>query len=268
MKPISKTAFYCCGVRMQDAESSNPICGDVYAKRFMNDEGRRILETFKDEVRPNSSNVARHRIIDDLLREELRAKPDLRIVIIGAGFDSRAYRLKGGRWVELDEPQVVAYKNELLSPATCDNPLDRVAIDFSNESVEEKLSSFATTDRAVVVIEGVFMYLEEEVIRQLLQTLRRLFPRHKLICDLMSRAFFEKYGRTIHQKITGLGASFKFTEKTPEKLFLDNNYELLGRISVTERAMEFSPKKIPKIILRTLFRSLTNGYAIYEFETR
>src|SRR6185503_21276065 len=159
MKPISKTAFYCCGVRMQDAESSNPICGDVYAKRFMNDEGRRILETFKDEVRPNSSNVARHRIIDDLLREELRAKPDLRIVIIGAGFDSRAYRLKGGRWVELDEPQVVAYKNELLSPATCDNPLDRVAIDFSNESVEEKLSSFATTDRAVVVIEGVFMYL-------------------------------------------------------------------------------------------------------------
>jgi len=31
MKPISKTAFYCCGVRMQDAESSNPICGDVYA---------------------------------------------------------------------------------------------------------------------------------------------------------------------------------------------------------------------------------------------
>jgi hypothetical protein len=143
-----------------------------------------------------------------------------------------------------------------------------VAIDFSNESVEEKLSSFATTDRAVVVIEGVFMYLEEEVIRQLLQTLRRLFPQHKLICDLMSRAFFEKYGRTIHQKITGLGASFKFTEKTPEKLFLDNNYELLGRISVTERAMEFSPKKIPKIILRTLFRSLTNGYAIYEFETR
>jgi len=112
------------------------------------------------------------------------------------------------------------------------------------------------------------MYLEEEVIRQLLQTLRRLFPQHKLICDLMSRAFFEKYGRTIHQKITGLGASFKFTEKTPEKLFLDNNYELLGRISVTERAMEFSPKKIPKIILRTLFRSLTNGYAIYEFETR
>ena len=253
---------------MQDAESSNPVCGDVYAKCFMNDEGLRILETFKDEVRPNSSNVARHRIIDDLLREELLAKPDLRVVIIGAGFDSRAYRLKGGRWVELDEPQVIAYKNELLSPATCENELDRISIDFSTESVEEKLSSFATTDSVVVIIEGVFMYLEEEVIRQLLQTLRRLFPQHTLICDLMSRTFFEKYGRTIHQKLTGLGASFKFTENNPEKLFLNSNYTLSRKISVTETAMEFSSKKIPKIILRMFFRALTEGYAIYEFETR
>jgi len=267
MKPISKTAFYCCGVRMQDAETSHPVCGDVYAKRFMNDEGRRILETFKDEERPNRSNVARHRIIDDLLREELRAKQDLRIVIIGAGFDSRAFRLKGGRWVELDEPQVIAYKNELLSPTTCENELDRIPIDFASESVEEKLSSFATTDSVIVIIEGVFMYLSEEVIRQLLHTLRRLFPQHKLICDLMSKTFFEKYGRTIHQKITGLGASFKFTEKNPEKLFLDNDYKLSGWISVTEKAMEFAPKKIPKFILRTFFRSLTNGYAIYVFET-
>jgi methyltransferase (TIGR00027 family) len=268
MKPISKTAFYCCGVRMQDAESSHPVCGDVYAKAFMNEEGRRILETFKDEVRPNGSNVARHRVIDDLLRVELLAKPDLRVVIIGAGFDSRAYRLKGGRWVELDEPQVIAYKNELLSPSTCENELERIPIDFSSESVEEKLSSFATTEPVVVIIEGVFMYLQEEVIQQLLHTLRRVFPQHKLICDLMSRAFFEKYGRTIHQKITGMGASFKFTEKNPEKLFLDNNYKLNGRISVTEKAMEFTSKKIPQIILRTFFRTLTNGYAVYEFETR
>jgi hypothetical protein len=32
MKPISQTAFYCCGVRMQDAESEKPVCGDVFAR--------------------------------------------------------------------------------------------------------------------------------------------------------------------------------------------------------------------------------------------
>lgn len=50
MKPISKTAFYCCGVRMLDAKRSNPVCGDVYAEGFMNGDGLRIFEAFKDET--------------------------------------------------------------------------------------------------------------------------------------------------------------------------------------------------------------------------
>ena len=46
---------------MQDAESANPVCGDVYAKAFMNEEGLQILESFKGEAGPNASNVARRR---------------------------------------------------------------------------------------------------------------------------------------------------------------------------------------------------------------
>ena len=65
-------------------------------------------------------------------------------MIIGAGFDSRAYRLKGGTWIELDEPQVIAYKNDRLSASNCENELNRIPIDFSSESLEEKLSSFQT----------------------------------------------------------------------------------------------------------------------------
>jgi methyltransferase (TIGR00027 family) len=187
MKPISQTAFYCCGVRMQDAERSNPVCNDSYAKAFMNEEGLRILEAFKDETNPNASNVTRHRIIDDLLRQELLTDPDLLIVIIGAGFDSRAYRLSGGRWLELDEPQVISYKNERLPASTCENELRRIPIDFSTDSLTEKLSPFSSQRPVVVVIEGVFMYLDEEVIEELLQKLHRLFPRHKLLCDLRKR---------------------------------------------------------------------------------
>ncbi|HJT66539.1 MAG TPA: SAM-dependent methyltransferase [Pyrinomonadaceae bacterium] len=266
MKPISQTAFYCCGVRMQDAASDKPVCGDVYAKVFMNEEGLRILEKFKDETNPNTSNVARARMVDDLLREELRANPNLRVVLIGAGFDSRAYRLKGGTWFELDEPQVIAYKNERLPVSQAQNPLQRIAIDFSTESLEEKLSAAASdSGPTVVVIEGVFMYLEEESIRQLLQTLHRLFPEHKLICDLMTRKFFEKYGRTIHEKLTGMGATFKFTVKKPEELFLRSGYRRVACLSVVERSAEYQSRAIPKILARTFLRTLTRGYAIYVF---
>ena len=267
MKPISQTAFYCCGVRMQDAERDKPVCGDVYAKVFMNEDGLRIFEKFKDETGPNLSNVARHRIIDDLLRQELAAHPDLRVVIVGAGFDSRAYRLKDGTWIELDEPQVIAYKNERLPVADSQNELHRVAIDFSTDSVEDKLSPFASRGGpVVVVIEGVFMYLEQQAIEQLLQTLRRLFPQHKLICDLMTRRFFEKYGRTIHEKLTGMGATFKFTADNPEEIFVKNGYTRVDKISTVVKSTEFEGRKIPKILFRTLLRTLASGYAIYVFE--
>ena len=254
---------------MQDAESNKPVCDDVYAKVFMSEDGRRILEKFKDEIHPNTSNVARHRIIDDLLREELAANPNLRVVIIGAGFDSRAYRLKGGTWIELDEPPVIAYKNEHLPVSEAKNELHRIAIDFSTDSLEEKLSPLSGGGRpTVIVIEGVFMYLEQETIRQLLQTLQRLFPEHKLICDLMTRKFFAKYGRTIHEKLTGMGATFKVTADNPDELFVQNGYRRIGWFSIVEKAAEYQSRRIPKIIARTFLRTLTSGYAIYVFASK
>src|SRR4029079_10265990 len=266
MKPISKTAFYCCGVRMQDAEREQPVCGDTYARVFMNEQGLEILEGFKDETRPNSSNVARHRIIDDLLRQELLANPNRTVVIIGAGFDTRAFRLKGGTWIELDEPQVITYKEERLPAATSDNELQRISIDFATESLEQKLASFSGRSPVTVVIEGVLMYLEKAAIDQSLQTLRRLFPQHKLICDLMNREFFEKNASTVHEKLTGMGASFKFMADNPADVFVRNGYRQLEEIPIVEKSVLFAAGAIPPEVWETVQPTLPQGYDIYVFE--
>jgi methyltransferase (TIGR00027 family) len=267
MRPISKTAYYCCGVRMQDAEREHPVCGDVYAKVFMNEDGLRIYESFKNEVNPNASNVARHRIIDDFLRQFLSEDQGLCVVILGAGFDSRAYRLKGGIWVELDEPQVIDYKNGRLPISDCKNELHRIPIDFSTDSLERKLSAFLGRTSVVVIIEGVFMYLSHEVINTLLQTLRRLFPQHTLLCDLMTRKFFEKYSRTLHEKIKDLGTSFGYTVDRPAEIFVKNGYYLRGSVSIVEKAVGWGTIKIPRLIMKTFLHTLTRGYAIYVFES-
>ncbi|MDX6613554.1 MAG: hypothetical protein QOD75_2740 [Blastocatellia bacterium] len=251
---------------MQDAERSNPVCGDIYARAFMNEDGVRILEAFKDETGPNVSNVARHRIIDDFLRQELLADPGLCVVIIGAGFDSRAFRLAGGRWMELDEPQVIAYKNERLPVSDCKNELHRIPIDFSTDSLDEKLSPFSNRSPVAVVVEGVFLYLEEQAIRQLLQTLRRLFPRHKLIGDLMSREFIENHAGTMHEKLTGMGAPFKFIADDPETVFLENGYARIEKVAIIERAVVLESPNIPPDVLEALLPNLPRGLAIYVFE--
>jgi methyltransferase (TIGR00027 family) len=263
MNPISNTAFYCCGVRMLDAKSSSPVCDDIYAEAFMNEDGLRILESFREEIGPNATTIARHRIIDNFLRQELLVNPDLCVVLIGGGFDSRAFRLNGGNWVELDEVQIIEYKNERLPAANCANELHRIAIDFSIDSIEEKLSEFSSRSRVVIVIEGVFMYLEEEMITQTLQSLRHLFPRHKLIVDLMNRQFFEEYGKTVHEKLADMGASFKFTADDPEKIFLENGYNRIEKNSIVEKAVEFGLLNIPKIALETGMSTLKNGNAIF-----
>lgn len=253
---------------MQDAEREKPVCGDTYARSFMNEQGLRILETFKDETAPNLSNVGRHRIIDDLLRQELSANSDLTVVIIGAGFDTRAFRLPAGTWVELDEPQVITYKEERLPAATSDNELQRISIDFATDSLEEKLASFSGRSPVAVVIEGVLMYLEEAAIDQLLQTLRRLFPQHKLICDLMNREFFEKNAGTVHEKLTGMGATFKFTVDNPADVFVKNGYRQIEKIPIVEKAVLFEAGEIPPIIWETVQPTLPQGYDIHVFETR
>jgi len=265
MKPISNTAFYCCGVRMKDAVANNPVCGDNYAKIFMNEEGLRIYGTFKDEVETNASTVARHRIIDDLLREELSANPNLRIILIGAGFDTRAFRLKGGRWAELDEPQIITYKNERLPIAECNNELQRIPIDFSADSLKQKLLQFSADSPVVVVIEGVFLYLREDVSGHLLNTLGHLFGNHKLICDLMSRKFLEKYGRRFHEKIVQMGASFVVMDD-PHKIFIDSGYRLAEKISIVVKAIEFRKIRIPKSLFQLFFRTLSKGYSVCVFE--
>jgi len=251
---------------MRDAERSKPVCNDIYAKVFMSDEGLKILDLFKDETRPNLSNVARHRIIDDFLRQELLADPKVLIVIIGAGFDSRGFRLHGGAWIELDEPQIIEYKNERLPITQSENVVHRIAINFSTDSLEQKLRPYSNHEPVVVVIEGVSMYLEQTAIATLLQTLNQLFPRHKLICDLMTWDFFENNAKTIHDKITGMGTCFKLSPGDPEEVFLANGHEKVTQIQIVEKAVLFESPEIPQAVLDAMEPPLPVGYSIYVFE--
>ncbi len=269
MKPISKTAFFCCGSRMEDARRGYPLCGDNYAELFMNEEGMRILESFKDERRPKASAVARHRIIDDLLRKELSASGDLLTVIIGAGFDSRAYRLEGGIWVELDEPHVFAFKDGRLPVSDCQNELHRIPIDFATESVDEKLSRFSEHNPVVIVIEGVLPYLDEKKIRSLLGSLRLVFPRHKLICDAMTRKFLDKYGKTLRKQIARLGVSIGEIVDDPDKIIKLDGYRLVERISIVETQLKFARSWrlwFPLPVAKAIWPTATSGYTVCEYE--
>ncbi len=262
---IAKTAFYCCGVRAADAKAKEPICGDQFADLFMTGEGQAVFGRFADLTMPNAANVTRTRIIDDWLRDRLLADPDLRIILLGAGFDSRAFRLSGGRWVELDEAPLIARKDEILPAARAPNPLQRIAIDFAAEKLEDKLKAF-DGERPVIVMEGVSMYLTQAQIRSTLASLAWLFPRHTLICDLMSKPFLEKYGARVHERVKELGGRFAALADDPARGIAAQGYREISRMSMAARARKLGAIPIPMFFLDTFLRTLRDGYCAYVFE--
>lgn len=268
MKPVSKTAFYCCGLRMEDARRDRPLCGDEYAEVFMSEEGLEYFHRFDGEDAPNSSNLVRHRLIDDVVRETIAADPRRRIFTLGAGFDTRPYRLDGGRWTELDAPELIAYKNERLPASDAKNELTRIAIDLEAQSTGDALVGFATNDPVAFVVEGVLMYLTTAQILDLLDTVTGLFPNHRIVCDLMTKSMFDKYAVSMHEKLVEAHTTMTVTEHDPADLFLRSGYRLVRRMSIPEAMCHHRmPGSMPVLVLKTMFRALYKGYTIAVFDT-
>lgn len=264
--PISRTAYYTLAVRAADAASPKPIGRDTFAERFMNDDARHVWEEFKSFKAPNGSNAARHVMIDDHVQRGLDADRTAPVVIIGAGFDTRAFRLKGGRWFEFDEAEILTYKESRLPAATAPNPLHRTVVDFAKGELAANLAVVPAAAHAHVVIEGVFMYLTHAQKRELLALLAAKFPHHTLYCDLMRQGFFEKFSRDIHMKIVGMGATFTDMVEEPEKTLIDAGYRLRSLESVPLYAAVHGSIGIPAFVVRWLMPQLRDGYLVGVFD--
>jgi methyltransferase (TIGR00027 family) len=265
MKPVSRTAYYCCAVRALDARTASPVCGDGFADRFMTPDAWATFEPFRKLGPPNASNVARHRMIDDVLRARLAARPDTGVVIVGAGFDTRAFRLTGGRWVELDEPAVIERKEAQLPARDAPNPLTRVPIEFDREPLADALARFRDLVEPMVVIEGVLPYLTEAEISTLARTVRGAWPNPTLVCDLMTARFTRRYGGQIGRRLRELGANWRPFQSEALPLIEGAGFRLETRESVVSYAAARGTVRAPRWLLNTLFRTLRDGYAIATF---
>jgi methyltransferase (TIGR00027 family) len=131
-----------------------------------------------------SRNQSRHmalrtRAIDDVVASEALAGA-AQLVLLGAGFDARAWRLaalSGSTVYEVDHPDTQARKRAAIGDR---RPLARevrwAAIDFSHDTLDEVLARAGhdPAARTTFVWEGVTMYLASEAIDQTLDAVARL----------------------------------------------------------------------------------------------
>ena len=111
--PVARTAFYCCILRADDAAKPEPWCNDTLAARFVDEVHRRDLAGALRLKNPAAANLGRHYIVDGLVRQHLAADPGRRVILLGAGFDTRAFRMRGGRWFEIDDPPLLGVRQAI-----------------------------------------------------------------------------------------------------------------------------------------------------------
>jgi len=169
-------------------ESAKPeaerLCYDPYARYFISggrDEAgmefwRNLLFSVnRDNFGVFNEIVLRTRYIDDYIMN--RTDGELRqIVILGAGYDSRAYRLDGlkdkVRVFEVDHPSTQKLKIEKLKeiPGILLDRVIYVPVDFQSEKLDRKLSESGYDNKlnSIFILEGVTMYLTAEAVDETL----------------------------------------------------------------------------------------------------
>jgi methyltransferase (TIGR00027 family) len=183
-------------------------CQDGLAKHFISLR-ERIMTTILpqplirwalERAAPGSYGfaIARTRCFDDALLSEA-ADGIQQVVIVGAGYDSRAIRfadeLKGVRVFEVDHPGTQARKMSILLRSNIEVPknVQYVPVDFNRDTLEAELAKkgFSRSRRTLFLWEGVSYYLQKPVVTGVLRFAAGCAPGSSIILDYALRKFVE-----------------------------------------------------------------------------
>ena len=99
----------------------------------------------------------------------------------------------------------------------------------------------------------------------LLQTIRATFPRGEILCDVMTPAFFNKFGRGIHEKIQDLGATFTLPERPLTEIFAEEHFRETLQISIGRHAPALTLMPWPMRMAVRLMKTFATGYTVRGF---
>ncbi len=175
MNDVADTAMWVATYRAEETERKDALFRDPLATLLTEDLGQSIATYTQGSRYTAWSVVIRTYIIDRFITNLLSEGVDT-VLNLGAGLDTRPYRLPVSpdlRWIEVDFPKIIDYKNEKLKTAKPLCRLERLAMDLSLE--EERNRFFETisneSKRVLILTEGVVPYLSNEDARSLADAL-------------------------------------------------------------------------------------------------
>lgn len=146
-----------------------------------------------------ASAIGRTCWIDEQLRFSLNNRDIGQVVILGAGYDSRAYRISGMsriRVFEMDHPNTLSMKVKHLKDLLCNIPenVTFVSVDFDRQNFALLLrdSGFDHSIPTFFLWEGVMHYLTSDAVDKTLQSIASLSaPGSRLVFTYIHRGLLD-----------------------------------------------------------------------------
>jgi len=175
---LGSTARWSAGVRARESLREDRLFNDPWAAALAGVEGQEWAEYRSGD--DGVSIAIRTRFFDDFLQRVTGEHAIRQVVLMAAGLDTRAFRLswpEKTRFFELDQPQVLQYKEQILRSAGAQPACERHAIevDLTGPWTETLITAgFDPHQPSAWLLEGFLHYLTNENIARMLNEITSL----------------------------------------------------------------------------------------------
>jgi methyltransferase (TIGR00027 family) len=161
---VADTALLTAFCRAVESERPDAVFRDPYARKLAGPRGEQLLQRFAGGALTAAGCTVRTSLLDSLIVSTLRAGAVDTVVNLGAGLDTRPYRLPIApsiSWIEVDQPSVLAHKAKILEPYSPVCALESVPLDVGEVAARRIFLAQvgASAARVLVITEGLLIYM-------------------------------------------------------------------------------------------------------------
>ena len=214
IRTISDTACWSAVYRARETERSDALFRDPLARRLAGAKGEQIAATMPFSDKNTWSWVARTWLFDHFIQQCVTRGADT-VINLAAGLDTRPYRMSLPptlRWFEIDLPEILDYKESILTTERPVCSLERIRVDLTDaqarRAIFERIGGGAAN--AVIVAEGFLIYLDEGHVADLSRDLHSVRTFRNWIIDLASPGLLKLLQKNMSAQLTAGGAPFQF----------------------------------------------------------
>ena len=204
----------------------------------------------------------RARVFDDWTDEMLMQHPNALVLHIGCGLDSRCRRIKQPftQWLDCDFPDVIEARKSYYSET------ENYKMTTLNAAEPETIKALPDSDTAIIVFEGISMYLTHDQLHNFFQALQDKYPALHILMDVYTE--FGAKASKYKNPINDVGVTKVYG--------IDNLQDILSGLKIRLKAEHsFTPPNLVDELHgaeRFFFKLLFTGsmykriYRLYELE--